>query len=229
MLYQKDIDALAQSLQNGEDVYLYYVAHKIETREGFLDEHIYKSVDSFIPVKVKLLGIQNAYFEYLNYVNHPENFHVEEEEVYYDIFTKYIHYYVVPNSRESYTKTFNSNVPSIIYGVKRKIYRRGELIKDYLDPTPIKVVYTNYLEFLDQRGLELNDMFNSGNLDWKYKKLTNKEKVDGIEFDYITSDWYILDIENFPRTEMPLINTKQYCAYFRELEEAFNYIDQLEA
>ena len=229
MLNQKDIDELVQSLQNGEDVYLYYVAHRIETREGFLDEHIYKSVDRFLPIKVKLLGIQNAYFEYLNYVNNPDNFHIEEEEEYYDVFTKYIHYYVVPNSPESFTKSFTSNVPAIIYGVKRKVYRRGVLVKDYVDPSPIKEVYTNYLEFIDDRGTILDEMFNDGKLDWKYMKLNNKEKVDGIEFQYITSDWYILDIENFPRTEMPLINTKQYSAYFRNLDEAFNYIDQLEA
>ena len=51
MLTQYNIDKLMQSIQNGEEVFLYYIAHNIELREGIIDEHQYKSVNKFKPIK----------------------------------------------------------------------------------------------------------------------------------------------------------------------------------
>ena len=59
--------------------------------------------------------------------------------------------------------------------------------------------------------------------------LENKEIVDGIEYQYITSNWYILTLSNYPTLEKPLINVDQYSSFFRTLTEAFYYIDQLVA
>ena len=42
-------------------------------------------------------------------------------------------------------------------------------------------------------------------------------------------DINILKCENFPRTEHILINTKTKNAYFTNLEDAYNYMQQLEA
>ena len=229
MLNQRDIDLIMQDIQSGKDVYIYYVAHHVELREGLLDEHIRKSVSQFKPVKVKITGIKNAYFEYLNFLNNPENYHTESEEVYYDPVTKYIHYYTVPNGKESYSKDLNSRLPSAIYGYRRQIIVDGNTAKEHIDPSPVKEVYTNALEYGDLVGTDITNAFNNGKLDWKYMKLDNMAIVDGIEYKYITSDWYILEIENFPRPEMPLVNIDQHCAYFRDLADAFYDIDQLVA
>ena len=74
---------------------------------------------------------------------------------------------------------------------------------------------------------EINNAFNNGKLDWKYKKLKNPENVDGIDYHYITSNWYILDTNEFLKTEMPLINVNKFSSYFTDLTKAFDYIDQL--
>ena len=228
MLTEKDLDLLMQQIQSGQDTYLYYVAHMIEPREGLMDEHFFKSSSKFKVIKVRITDIQNAYFEYLNYVKNPSNYHVETEESYYDYKSKYIHYYTVPNAKESYDNEFNPRMPSIIYGYRRKF---RDLVKhedkEMSDVSPVKIKYTNALYYGDKNSDEVTDAFTDGKLDWKYKKLNNPELVDGIEFNYITSNWYILDIKNFPTVEKPLINTQQYCSYFRNLVDAFNFLEQL--
>ena len=305
MLTEKDLDLLMQQIQSGEETYLYYVAHMIEPREGLMDEHFFKSSSKFKVIKIRITDIQNAYFEYLNYVKNPSNYHVETEESYYDYKSKYIHYYTVPNAildpadlpiiipympinlnndngleliindsdlevinidgnrfdnieedelinininntpnqlevlnmdgaynidQSLRVKEFNPRMPSIIYGYRRKF---RDLVKhedkEMSDVSPVKVKYTNALYYEGKNSNEVRDAFADGKLDWKYKKLNNPELVDGIEFNYITSNWYILDIENFPTVEKPLINTQQYCSYFRNLVDAFNFLEQLKA
>lgn len=229
MLTQYDVDKLMQEIQENGSCKLYYTAHLVETREGFLDEYIYKSVPKFKVIELECTGFNNALFERFNFADHPENYHTEEEICFYDINSKYIHYYTSPNTQESYTELFNSRMPSIVYGVRRKYYKNGEFVKEYNDPSPIKEVYVNALEYGDYTRAQSNSAFEANKLDWKYKKLENKEDVDGVLYDYVTSDWYILDINNFPRVEKPLINTNQKTAYFTSHEAAEFAIQQLNA
>lgn len=325
MLNEKDVDELMQNLQKNIKTYIFYVAHMIEPREGVQDEHIYKSSSDFKVIKLRLTNIQNAYFEYLNFITHPEEYHYEIEESYYDWQNSYTNHYVVPNAKSSYEKEFTSRMPSIIYGYRREIYNaatgRAICIND---PSVVLPVYTNLLKYGDESPSEVLSDFNSGKLSWKYRAFkdvrvdkayittgtvnvysqmstngtvrttlsrgddimcskindnwvkiisvidqTPTEVVPGknrpdrlaaeggyiqiksgstvyvefmnqdvsnemitsddIDFKYVTSDWYILDIENFPRVEKPLINVNQYSAYFRDLQDAFNYIEQLKA
>lgn len=232
MITQKELDKIVQKLQNNEEVFLYYAAHYIELREGIMDETIYKSVNKFRPVKIKITGVQNAYFELLRYLNHPLDFHVETETEYFDAFTKYIHYYTVPNMKEPYDKPFVSRMPSIVYGYRRRVYNIKNGVtdfKDFNDPSPVVPYYTNNPQYEGYNDTALQDAINAGKLDWKYMKLDDPLEDDGILYYYITSDYYILDIENFPRTEKPLINVKQKSAYFLDLCDCLNYITQLEA
>lgn len=232
MLTQKEIDILKQSIDAGNQTYLYYVAHMIEPREGILDEHFFKSNTKFKVIKVELVDIQNAYFEYLNFKNHPENYHIETEESYYDYQSKYIHYYTVPNPEPSYDKEFTARMPSIIYGYRRKIKDRiTHSEKDISDVSIISVDYTNSPSYEGYRTQDVKELVDSESnpLSWKYRKLDHPALVDDIEFNYITSDWYILDIKNFPSVEKPLINVNQYCSYFVNLVDAFNFIEQLKA
>jgi hypothetical protein len=227
MLSQKDIDSLMIQIQSGEDAYVYYVAHMIEGREtDILDEHTYKDVPRFRVVKIKVKDIQNAYFEYMNYLNNPSNYHTEQEECYYTSTAKYIHYFITPNGKSSYSVDLNPRMPSIIYGYKRKIYI-GENVNTVVDETPVNEVYVNDLEYGDMTAAQVKQALSSGKLKWKYLTLDNYAIVDGIQYKYITSDWYILDFENYPMIEKPLINTKQYSAYFIDIRDAFNYMDQL--
>jgi hypothetical protein len=112
-------------------------------------------------------------------------------------------------------------MPSIIYGYTRTITLDGEE-KTITDPSPVKPVY--------KQSKEHSFIVDSNyNLDWKYKHLDPAAIVDGIEFDYITSDWYILSLKNYPMIEKPLINVKDHSAYFMNLEDAFSYLEQLKA
>jgi hypothetical protein len=229
MINQKELDILVKNIQNGEDTFIYYIASKTEMRESKLDEHQYKSNDKFIVLKLQLTSVENALFEYYNYKNNPDNYHIESEDTFYDIFTEYIHYYTVPNKEESYVLPFNALNPSIIYGYREQVFVNNTQTKDYVNPSPVKEIYTNSLKYGDCTEAEANEEFNNHNLDWKYKKLDPKVVVDGIEYEYVTSNYYILDIKNFPRTEKALINTTQLSSYFVDLNSAFNYIDQLNA
>jgi hypothetical protein len=229
MITQNELDKIVQRLQNNEEVYLYYAAHCVELREGILDETIYKSVNRFRPIKVKITGVQNAYFELLRFLEHPQDFHTETEEEYYDVNTKYIHYYTVPNTLGPYPKTFTAMMPSIVYGYRRKLYYKDGTSKEFNDPSPVVPIYTNNPEYGDYTSTTLSSALDNGSLDWKYMKVEDPIEDDGILYYYITSDYYILDIENFPRTEKPLINTKQKCAYFLNLCDCLSYIKQLEA
>ena len=234
MLTQLEIDNMKMQIQNGETPEVYFVAHYIECREGIIDAEQYKSISKFRIIKIKIADIINAYTEVFKYnymggVNGTQ-YHMETEEEYYDNKTKYIHYYAVPNTIDSYTKDINPRMPSIIYGYIRKIVDENDnVLKVLNEPSPVKVVFTNELEFGDLNGKDLEAAYKDGKLDWKYIKLENKQIVDGIEYQYMTSDWYILMAENFPRTEHILINTKTKNAYFTNLDDAYNYMLQLEA
>lgn len=229
MLTEYDIDKLMQSIQIGKDTYVYYVAHNTECRQGQINEATFKSVPAFRVIKVKIRNITNALFEYYNYLETPTSYHTEIEETYPDSHSKYIFYYVVPNLKESYEKDINPRMPSMIYGYKRICYRGGVIEKDYVDPSPIDEVYTNALSYGDFNANEINIAFESKKLDWKYKKLPESIQVDEVLYGYVTSDWYILDLENFPRVEMPLINVKQKTEFFMTNEEAQYFREQLEA
>lgn len=230
MLTEKDLDIIMQKIQSNKDAYVYYVAHMIEPREGWLDEHSFKSNAQFKIIKLKVVNIQNAYFEYLNFIENPENYHVEQEECYYDYRTKYIHYYSVPNAKSNYSKEFTPRMPSLIYGYRRKIFdMQDHTEKEINDPSPIKVHYPSCLEYGDYTTSQVQNAYNNNKLAWKYRKLAHTEIVDDTEYRYISSYWYILDIENFPTVEKPLINVKQYNSYFMDLMSAYNYLLQLKA
>ena len=240
MITQKEVDKIHQDLDNNREVYLYYVAHNIELREQILDEHIYKSKSDFRVIKLKLTDISNAYMEYLNFINNPDQYHEETEEEYYSSgrhlvgdfttyspYEKYIHYYTVKNEEIDNARPFNSRMPSIIYGHKRKIFNRDGSYNMKNDPSPISLNYTNNPEYGDIPTSDVKDLINNDLLSWKYLRFNIPAVSDGVKYDYGTSDWYILDIENFPRVEKPLINVKQKCAYFLDINEAFEYMYQL--
>lgn len=230
MLTIKDIDYLADLINKGYKPSIYYVANLLETREGYLDELIYKSVPKYKVVRINVTKIENAYFELLRCQQNPDAFHIEEEDCFYSPTDRYRHYYIVPNEPESFDKAFNSRMPSIVYGMKKTLYRAGELEQDFVMPSPVKEIYTNALSFMDLSETEAENAYEQGELDWKYYKIPNGGKeINGLNFKYITSDYYILDIENFPRTEKPLINVNQKTAYFMSNEEAQNAIAQYEA
>ena len=228
MLSQADIDSLMITIQSGKPAYVYYVAHMIEGREtDILDEVTYKGVSEFKAVKVEIESIDNAYFEYLNYLNNPDNYHIEEEEYYYHPSAKYVQCFVTPNGKDGYTKDLNPRMPSIIYGFDRKVFNTDGTFKEVKDPSPVKPIYTNVLEFGKMTIDQIDNAMKNGELDWKYMKLNSPAIVDGIEYNYITSNWYILTLKNYPMIEKPLINAIQHSGYFINSQDAFSYIDQL--
>ena len=228
MLSQFDIDSLMDKIIKKQSAYVYYVAHMIEGREtDILDEYSYKDVSKFKVVKVEVEDIQNAYFEYLNYKNNPDNYHIEEEEFYYHPSAKYIQCFVTPNARENYKKDLNARMPSIIYGYSRKVLDKDGIFKEVKDQSPIKAIYTNKIEFLDLSENEIFRSMQPDDFNWKYIKLDDPAIVDGIKYNYITSNWYILSLKNYPMIEKPLINVNDHSAYFIDIQDAFSYIEQL--
>lgn len=229
MLSQLDIDNMMLDLQAGKTVYLYYIAHKVELREDIIDEYDYKSKSKFNIIRLELEDINNAYFEYLNFIKNPNNYHEETEISYNDNNTQITNYYNASNDTET-NKFFNSRMPSIIYGHRRQIYDTiNHQTKIISDPSPVKSKYINTLEYGLMSASDALAAFNSGLLSWKYKVLDVLADIDGILYKYVTSDWYILDIKNFPRIEKPLICVNANSAYFTNLDKAFSYMEQLEA
>jgi len=232
MLTQYDIDYLAIQISKGYKPSIYYVANMIETREGYLDELIYKSVPKYKAIKINVSKIENAYFELLRYRNNPENYHEESEECYYSPTDKYVHYYIVPNDAGTFDKPFNSRMPSIIYGTKKKLYRAGEpdIEQEFVTASPVKEIYTNSLSLYNYSEYGAENAYHRGDLDWKYYTIPDGGySMDGSLYKYITTDYYIFDIENFPRTEKPLIKAGHKTAYFMTNEDAQNAILQYEA
>jgi len=259
MLSEFDIDTIYDNITKNNRCKLYYVAHKIEMREGVLDENIYKSVSDFCVVEIYVSEIKNALLYYLDYLDNQSSFGVSYEDVWYDRKTKYRHYYmmspirqrsfnhlqkdlddyqngVVENIGETIrdgdiltmphdVNTYLSRTPSVIYGYQRGYIdtSSGTLKDKTIIESPIKPLYTNSPKFLGE-PIEFTSYLN-----WKYKPLNPPTSVDGIEFNYTYSDWYILGVDNFPRTEDALIKVNDKNAYFMNLDDAFNHIEQLKA
>lgn len=229
MLTHSDIDQIVQKIKAGKDAYIYYVVHMSAAREGIIDEHLYKSTSQFKVVRVKVADVVNAWFEYENWAKNPSKYHREVETEYYDEFNTYKHYYWVPNLSSSYTLDINPRMPSIIYGITREITTRQGETKTITDPSPVKEVYTNDPEYYGYTGTALTKQISAGNLNWKYKILTNTENVDGVDYKYLTSNYYILTLADYPSIEKPLIYAGAKSSYFTDPEQAFRYIDQLVA
>lgn len=233
MLNQMDIDLLKKEIKTAGEAKVYYVAHMIEPREGVLDEHVYKSAPKFKVIELTITDIWNAYWEYMDFMKNPKNYSTETSISYYDPFYKHRDMYVVPNDKpieSANNRVYYSRIPSIIYGHRRQVVDEdNKVIREYSDPSPIKPVYTNALEYGEYSSEEALAAFENGDLDWKYKKLDPPAESDGIEYSYLTSDWYILRMNNFPKIELPLINVKQKSSFFTELDDALDYIDELEA
>lgn len=235
MLTEKDIDLLKSRIQNGEQPILYYVADYNETRDNNVYNAANKTHNKYKVIEVKIKDIHNAYFEYLNYVNDTEGkkYHVEEEVEHYDYKPEnaVIHRYIVPNGKKSYSKDINPRIPSIIYGEK-KIYNNfndsGETL-EYVSPSPIKPIYTNVLSFNGLSNSEIKSLMDNHKLDWKYMTLEQPTLVDGIEYDYITTNWFYLETVNYPTIEYPLIIIGENSSYFMSLENAWNFVRECEA
>lgn len=236
MLTQKDIDNLKLKIQNGETPTLFYVCDYQETRNNNSNNANYKTDHRYKVIEVKIRDIHNAYYEYLNFkeeldkangdITKINGYHTEEDVEHYDykmehsVITKYI----VKNSNKSYSKDLNPRIPTEIYG-ERLSSGNSEFITD----TPITPHFTNKLEYGDLIGNAIIEQYNNKNLEWKYMHLENKEIVDGIEYEYLYTDWYYLETINFPTVEYPLINTTRRCSYFLTLEEAWEFVKECEA
>lgn len=230
MLTQSDIDGLMDLIQYDSPAYIYYIAHMSEVRQtSSTDKCVYKDISDFKVIKVRVSDIQNAYFEYLNYLNNPDDYHTESEECYYAPDSKYMHYYITKNLDDNYNLDINPRIPSIIYGCKRLIYTINGYTNEVTDPSPIKPIYTNSLEYSNKTKEQVNSDFDNNKLNWKYIKLNSPESVDGVDFNFVTSDWYILTLQNFPTIEKPLININRCNEYFINIDDAFRYIEQLKA
>jgi len=229
MLKEIDIDTIVNKIREEGYATVYYIAHSTELREGYIDEMAYKSVSDFEILQLKVDEVQNAYWEYQNFIDNPNQYHSEEDLIIVDHDTKYTRNYTVRNALPNYTKEFNPRMPSAIYGRSRKLYRHDVLVGDYNDPSPVKPVYTNAISYLQYDAETVLKMLNANNLDWKYKVLESPVQVDNIKFKYLTSDWYVLNTPNYPRTEKHLICTKHKTAFFLTTWQALNYLDELEA
>lgn len=235
MLTQKDIDNLKLRIQNKETPTLFYVADYNETRDSNGYNASNKTHNRYKVIEIKIKDIHNAYLEYLNYTNDTEGtkYHIEEEIEHYDykMENAIVHRYIVPNGKKTYSKDINPRIPSNIYGIK-KVYNNfndSEETFEYVTPSPIKPDYTNVIECGDLSEAEAKALLESKKLDWKYMTLENPAIVDGVEYKYITTEWYWLETINFPTIEYPLIIAGYSACYFTKLEDAWEFIKECEA
>lgn len=227
MLTQNNIDELAELIRTDGKAPIFYIAHNTELREGYIDEFSYKTVPGYRVLELSLTGITNAYWELLEWQAHPEAYHTEAEEAYLDIDTKYVYHYTVRNKQQNYVNEFNPRMPSAIYGTKRMLYRRNVLVGDYNDPSPIKPIFTNVLQYNGLPNDRVMALFDNHELDWKYRELEEPEKLNGAPHKYITSDWFVFDIANFIRSEKHMVCAGQKTAFFMKDYQAFSYLNSM--
>lgn len=227
MLNELDIDHLKEKIDEDGEATAYYLASRVERRESYIDEATFKSDPEIDIVQIKIKSIMNALWEVLNYNEHPTEYHTESERVVIDHDNFYDYYYTVPNGLDSYSKPFNPRMPSAIYGCRRVRYKCSQIIGDYHDPSPVQTIYTNLMTFSDLIPAEVLDMYNCGDLSWKYADAPQDTVIDGIPFKYMTSNWYILDVANFPRTEHHLINIHQKNALFVNMDDALSWREDM--
>ena len=218
MLTQEHIDKLHNDTSK-YGAYIYYIANVLELypNDRNRDRLFYKLIPEFRILKIKVVSVYNAYFEYLNFVNNPNDYHVETLESYSADGTKiedeiYVHNYI----RE----------PSIIYGKNRSFYKNNVLVQSTVDPSPISPKYTNTLsyDYVD----DVQEAMENGELDWKYLALDSPITVDDTEYNYVTSDYYVLETSDSPIAENPLVKVNQKSEYFYTLEEAMLFLKEFD-
>lgn len=240
MLTEKDIDLLWDQIRQGRvrdplnlNNYptVYYLASRVERRESYIDEVAFKSDPQIDIVKIKVTGISNALWELLNYKENPEEYHTESETVVIDFNNRYEHHYILPNESKSYSLPFRPRVqavmPSTIYGCRRIRFKNSEVIGDYADPSPVQPIFTNTLKFADASASLTLGYYNAGSLNWKYREAPEGTVVDGIPFKYMTSNWFVLEIGDFPRSEHHLVNVNQKNAFFTDLGKAISWKEEM--
>ena len=227
MLTEKDIDLLRADIDSGKPPTVYYLASRVERRESYIDEVAYKSNPQIDIVELQIANVTNALWELLNFKANPINYHTEQEIVIIDADNRYHYYYTVPNDLVSYNKPFNPKMPSAIYGCHRVRFKNGTVIGNYNDSSPIQPIFTNTLKFGSTGASEVLKMFEDGSLGWKYRNAPEGTVVDGIPFKYMTSNWFILEVANFPRPEQHLINVNQKNAFFIDLEKALSWREEM--
>lgn len=221
MLKMRDIDFLQYKLQNGDQPKIYYIAHKVELREGLEDEITYKSKPEFSVIEIEVQSVQNALCEVMNFQQFPYQYHTVAQTVILSPTEKYVYHYTASN--------VDLKIPSIIYGASRTLYQNGSAMMAYNDPSPIQPVYTNDLSFMGFIKSACEKLFDDGELDWKYQKAPEGTVIDGISYKYITSPWYILETDDKYHLEHHLVNVNKKNALFLYAEDALSYKEELEA
>lgn len=226
MLGSIEIDTIKETCSNGNEATLYYVCDYGETRDHSSDSD-FKTIHKYKVIEVIVTDVLNGFREFKDYKLHPENYHVETEREYYDY--SYAHVinrkYTTRNTSGPFDKDLNPRIPSRIFGEKKEYIKDGELVV-YEEPSPVTPYYTNNLRFKDKDYVSYTDPL----IQWKYDHLTNPITVDGINFNYVYSNYYILITKNMPTVEYPLVCvTDINCPYFMSLEEAWDFVKQCEA
>ena len=131
--------------------------------------------------------------------------------------------------KDQYNKEFTAREPSAIYGRKRMIYKDDVLKMEYNDPSFVRPVYTNILTWGNRSQQDCLNIFNNGGLSWKYVKLDEPMNADNILYNYVTSNYYVLDTPYFPRIEKHMVNVTEKTSFFINKWEAMNYLEELRA
>lgn len=231
---------------NPDNRFIYYVANLLEGRTDIYGEANLKFTPKYKIVKLKVLDIKNAAIERFYYENHKNEFHSETETSYYGdpgnineliddqngfAATEYEDIFIAKNqpTGTSYTKDLNPRVPSVVYGYRRRVYDTVHQVEKIVEiPSPVSYIYTMHCNLYDKNNnYERQIIVPYSDANWKFIQLDSPKEVDEGSFSFITSDWYLLDIENYPSIEKPLINVKEKNSYFIDINDAINYMNQL--
>ena len=227
MLKMRDLDYLHYQYWNNRTLpTIYYIAHNVELREGYADEVMYKSKPGFSIIEIKVKEIRNALWELMDFQQFPDDYYTTSQTVIMSPTEKYVHYFTESKIGDIRVP---QRLPSIIYGVKRVLYKNGAVAVEYNDPSPVQPVYTNELSFMEHSKSVCEQLFNDGKLNWKYKEAIAGTIIDGIPYKYITSPWYILKTDDLYHLEHHLVNVNQKNAFFLYPQDALSYKEELEA
>ena len=212
MLTHKDINTIANILSEGNPVELFFVINENMLSSPYNSDEVSRITNpKAFPVSVKVLGVTNAYVLYMDYVNNPDKYTTMQRTIHIDPLTKYVYYYHVLKSEVSADKVslLTPAVSPTIFGQEHNIFRGTNAVEHFVDPSPISPIYIQKATAASESSVgEVDEA-----LDWKYYKLKEPITISGFDYEYVTSNWYQLQID-FPTVYHPLINVTHKNPFF---------------
>lgn len=207
MLNEREIDKLLE----GEIREVYYVAHINEVANPFMDFIHYTTKPTYVVVKMYVDRIANALVEYELFMSNPSKYEYVKESMWYSDGIKHdIKFYANIEAEK------NAYMPAGILGGEHTVYSEDdETVKTKSSIFPeIPIEYTNERSIINDR---------------KYHRLKSPMIIDGKNYEYSYSKYYVIKAHSTSMNKSFLIKIGDKNQVFIDLDDALACANELEA